>query len=78
MKARVKEMGLQRIRVNTAMCLDRCEQGPCLVIYPEGIWYKLMTVEDVDRVLAVHVQGGGRILDLMLPADEGEFPIVGA
>ena len=41
MKARAKEIGFKNVRVNTAMCLDRCELGPCLVIYPEGVWYRI-------------------------------------
>jgi len=67
MKARAKELGLKRVRVNTAMCLDRCELGPCIVVYPEGVWYRVDTATDVDAVLAAHVQGGGRVKRLMLP-----------
>ena len=37
MKARAKELGLLRVRINTSGCLDRCERGPCIVVYPEGI-----------------------------------------
>jgi (2Fe-2S) ferredoxin len=66
MKVRAKEMGLTHLRVNMAGCLDRCELGPCLVIYPEGIWYKIETTADVDRVLEEHVRDGGRVLELML------------
>lgn len=70
MKARAKELRLGAIRVNTAMCLDRCELGPCLVIYPEGIWYKIESTADVDAVLERHVAAGGRATELMLPARE--------
>ncbi len=68
MKARAKELGLQNIRVNSAGCLDRCELGPCLVIYPEGVWYTIATTSDIDAILEHHVQDGGRVPDLMLPA----------
>ncbi len=68
MKARAKELGLHNIRVNSAGCLDRCELGPCLVIYPEGIWYKIETKSDIDAILEQHVRDGGRASDLMLPA----------
>jgi (2Fe-2S) ferredoxin len=68
MKARAKEMGLTNLRVNSAGCLDRCELGPCLVIYPEGVWYKIETNEDVDAVLAQHVRDGGRAQAQMMPA----------
>jgi (2Fe-2S) ferredoxin len=67
MKARAKEMGLQRLRVNSAGCMERCEEGPCLVIYPEGVWYKIETTADVDAVLERHVRDGGRARELMLP-----------
>ena len=67
MKARAKELGLRNMRVNSAGCLDRCELGPCVVIYPEGVWYKLATREDVDAVLTQHLRDGGRARDLLLP-----------
>ena len=66
MKARVKEMGLPRMRVNGAACLDRCELGPCMVVYPDGIWYRIGSREDVERVIAAHLVAGGRVRDLML------------
>ncbi|MBV8578356.1 MAG: (2Fe-2S) ferredoxin domain-containing protein [Acetobacteraceae bacterium] len=67
MKARAKEMGLPHVRVNAAGCLDRCERGPCVVIYPEGVWYSVGSTEDVDAVLTRHLRDGGRIRALMLP-----------
>ncbi len=66
MKVRAKELGLRRARVNSAGCLDRCELGPCIVIYPAGIWYRVATVEDVDAVLTDHLLGQGRARHLML------------
>lgn len=66
MKARAKELGLAGIRINQAGCLDRCEFGPALVIYPEGIWYRPETREDVDEILNAHLQDGGRVPRLML------------
>jgi (2Fe-2S) ferredoxin len=59
-------MGLKRVRVNLAGCLDRCELGPCVVIYPEGIWYKIETNADVDLILERHIRDGGRAEELML------------
>lgn len=69
MKARAKELGLgARVRVNGAACLDRCELGPCVVIYPEGVWYRIGSTADVDAVLQRHLVEGGRAPELMLPA----------
>ena len=68
MKARAKELGLgPRVRINSAGCLDRCELGPCVVIYPEGVWYRVGSTEDVDAVLRAHLVEGGRAEALMLP-----------
>jgi (2Fe-2S) ferredoxin len=73
MKARAKELGLEpNIRINSAGCLERCELGPTMVIYPEGIWYTYQTKEDIDEILQTHVVGGGRVERLMLQPDETE------
>jgi (2Fe-2S) ferredoxin len=69
MKVRAKELGLARVRVNMAGCLDRCELGPCMVIYPEGVWYRIDSTADVDAVLERHVRDGGRVPELMLPPE---------
>jgi len=66
MKARAKELGLPGIRVNQAGCLDRCEFGPAIVIYPEGVWYRAGTRAEVDEILTAHLQQGGRVPRLML------------
>jgi (2Fe-2S) ferredoxin len=70
MKARAKELGIDGVRVNSAGCLDRCERGPVIVIYPEGVWYTAQTPEDIDEILNVHVLGGGRVERLMLRPDD--------
>jgi len=70
MKARAKELGLSGVRINSAGCLDRCEVGPTVVVYPEGIWYKVETFGDVDAILTEHVQGGVPVSTLMLRADQ--------
>jgi (2Fe-2S) ferredoxin len=70
MKARVKELGLAETRINTAGCLERCEFGPSMVIYPEGVWYSPKTREDIDEILSVHLQQGGRVARLMLKYED--------
>ena len=69
MKARAKELGLDDVRINSAGCLDRCELGPTMVIYPEGVWYTVNTMADVDEILASHIQQGGRVTRLLMPED---------
>ena len=69
-KARAKELGLKDVRVNSAGCLDRCELGPTMVIYPEGVWYTYSSTEDVDEILRTHLIEGGRVRRLMLHPDQ--------
>ena len=66
-KKRAKDAGLADVRVNGAGCLDRCELGPCLVIYPEGVWYAPRTEAEIDEIIATHLQQGKRVKRLMLP-----------
>ena len=70
MKARVKELRLARVRVNTSGCLDRCELGPTMVIYPEGVWYSCKGLEDIDEVIQKHLIEGRRVERLMLMPDQ--------
>jgi (2Fe-2S) ferredoxin len=54
MKMRIKESGQSgknKIRVNTAGCLDRCDLGPVMVIYPQAIWYTYLDEEDIDEII---------------------------
>jgi len=60
-KKRVKELGLAgegKVRVNQAGCLDRCEEGPCIVVYPEGVWYTYVDRADIDEIVEEHLKNG--------------------
>ena len=60
-KQRVKELGLDgkdKVRINQAGCLDRCEEGPCIVVYPEGTWYTYVDEQDIDEIVEEHLQHG--------------------
>ena len=71
MKARAKQLGLDDVRINIAGCLDRCELGPNMVIYPEGVWYSYSTIEDVEEILQTHLLKGGRVERLRLRPEDG-------
>ena len=43
------------MRVNKAGCLDRCTEGPVLVVYPDNIWYKYNSKEDIDEIINSHI-----------------------
>lgn len=60
-KERVKALGLAgkgQVRVNQAGCLDRCAQGPTIVVYPEGTWYRYTSKADIDAIIEEHLVQG--------------------
>lgn len=66
MKAKAKEMQVDGLRVNNAGCLDRCEEGPCIVVYPQGTWYRCTNKAEVDAVLLA-IKNGQVAKELELP-----------
>jgi len=70
-KALVREHGLEgRVRANMAGCLDHCEHGPTVVVYPAGIWYGGVRVEDCDEIFSRHILGGEVVERLRMPATD--------
>jgi (2Fe-2S) ferredoxin len=68
-KKRVKELGLSgagKIRINKAGCLDRCADGPVMVVYPEGIWYTFIDIEDIEEIIQSHLVQGRPVERLQL------------
>jgi len=60
-KDRVKALGLSgpgHVRINKAGCLDRCEEGPVIVVYPEAVCYTYVDRADVDEIIDRHVVNG--------------------
>src|ERR1700686_5885759 len=69
-KQKLAERGLQgKVRANQSGCLDQCEHGPNVVIYPEAIWYGRVTLNDVEEIIESHIVGGKTVERLMF-ADE--------
>jgi (2Fe-2S) ferredoxin len=57
------------VRANHAGCLDQCEHGPTVVIYPSGIWYGRVTIADVPRIVAASITRGEILSDLLIPQE---------
>jgi (2Fe-2S) ferredoxin len=60
-KQRMKQLNMNgqgKVRINKAGCLDRCEEGPVMVIYPQGTWYTYVDKEDIDDIIDTHLVGG--------------------
>jgi (2Fe-2S) ferredoxin len=66
-KDKVKDAGLKAtVRANKAGCLDQCEHGPTVVVYPEAVWYGFVKPEDVDAIVSEHLVDGRPVERLML------------
>jgi len=61
-KQRSKELGIAGragcVRVNSAGCLNRCSEGPVAVVYPDDVWYRYESREDVNEIVEEHLLHG--------------------
>lgn len=68
-KERIGQLDLKgrgKVRINKAGCLDRCDDGPVLVVYPEGVWYTYVDREDIDEIIDEHLVHGRVVQRLKL------------
>ena len=55
------------VRANKAGCLDHCDLGPSVVIYPEGVWYWVGNEADVTEIMERHILKGEIVTRLLMP-----------
>jgi (2Fe-2S) ferredoxin len=66
-KVAVARRGLKgKVRANKSGCLDQCEHGPTVVVYPEAVWYGGVTAADVEEIVESHIVGGRPVERLMI------------
>ena len=67
MKAEIHKRSLKSVvRVNIAGCLDACEFGVSMVVYPEGVWYGGVTVNDIPEIIEEHIIKGNVVERLLI------------
>ena len=54
------------VMLNNTGCFGICDKGPIVVVYPEGVWYGKVTVDDVERIMDEHIEGGNVVEDLVI------------
>lgn len=72
LKRRAKEAGIHgagRVRINSAGCLARCDEGPVIVVYPEEVWYTYVDQQDLDQIFEEHLLAGRVVERLRLPSN---------
>ncbi len=57
-KKELDAQGVSGVRANAAGCLDACEVGPAVVVYPDNVWYQQVSAADVKEIVSEHVVGG--------------------
>lgn len=72
LKRRVAEAGLRDVvRINRSGCLNQCGHGPTLVVYPEGVWYGGVQIEDLAEIFDEHILHDRPVTRLQLELPPG-------
>jgi (2Fe-2S) ferredoxin len=55
----IQQRGLDNdVQLTTCGCLGLCEEGPVMVVYPAGVWYRRVQPSDVSEIVASHLRDG--------------------
>jgi (2Fe-2S) ferredoxin len=69
-KDRVKELGIRdQVMVVRTGCLKHCSQGTTVTVWPYNLWYRRVTVDDVEEILSTSVMGEGREVERLRMPD---------
>jgi (2Fe-2S) ferredoxin len=66
-KTKLAQRGIKNVRANKSGCLDQCELGPTVVVYPEAVWYGSVKPEDVAEIIESHIVNGRPVERLIIP-----------
>lgn len=66
-KAELVEQGIHKeVKLNKSSCIGVCGNGPFAMVYPDGVWYYNLTVEDVPRIVREHLVDGEPVEELVM------------
>lgn len=71
LKQRLSALNLHgpgKIRVSQSGCLGRCELGPCLVVYPDGVWYTYSSEADIETIIQQVLIENKTVEHLLIPS----------
>lgn len=67
---RIDELGIEDIKITEVGCMERCELGPTVVVYPEAVWYTYENEDDVDEIIDRHFRKGEVVERLNLEVEQ--------
>jgi (2Fe-2S) ferredoxin len=69
LKGKVEAANLPMVKVKPSGCMDHCEHGQTIAVYPEDVWYGFVRVEDLDEIVDKHLRRGRPVERLVLAAE---------
>ena len=69
MKQYMRDKGLRdEVAVTKSGCIGQCAEGPSAIVYPEGVWYRIPSVEDAFEIVDEHLEKG-RVVERLVIRD---------
>ncbi|WP_413206484.1 (2Fe-2S) ferredoxin domain-containing protein [Rhodospirillum sp. A1_3_36] len=67
LSAKLESEGLMgEVGLTGSGCLGFCSAGPLMVVYPEGVWYRPKSAEDIDDIVETHMKTGALVERLVI------------
>lgn len=63
-----KRQAYDRIAITYSGCLGPCDNGPNVLVYPEGVLYSGVSAADVTEIFDSHLEGGKPVERLLAEA----------
>jgi (2Fe-2S) ferredoxin len=76
LKAQLKALDMHgpgKIRISKSGCLGRCSLGPCMVIYPQSVWYSYASFADLDEIIQTSLMDNEVVQRLMIEEEDHQI-----
>ncbi len=66
MKMLIKNLAVSNSLVTKSGCLNQCDRGIALVIYPQNVWYSVKSIDDISEIVESHIQNNKIVNKLLM------------